>query len=80
MLKDTSFLAILALGFALAFTVAQDYEGDQFTFFKFPPADLARLYGVEILELAIFDQLEDHVADIGHGDPAGRPGVGPSVR
>jgi hypothetical protein len=46
---------------ALAFTVAQDYEGDQFTFFKFPPADLALLYGVEILELAIFDQLEDHV-------------------
>lgn len=46
---------------ALAFTVAQDYEGDQFTFFKFPPADLALLYGVEILELAIFDQLEEHV-------------------
>ena len=46
---------------ALAFTVAQDYEGDQFTFFKFPPADLSLLYGVEILELAIFDQLEKHV-------------------
>jgi hypothetical protein len=46
---------------ALAFTVAQDYEGDQFTFFKFPPADLAQLYGVEILELAIFDDLEEHV-------------------
>lgn len=46
---------------ALAFTVAQDYEGDQFTFFKFPPVDLALLYGVEILELAIFDRLEDHV-------------------
>jgi hypothetical protein len=46
---------------ALAFTVAQDYEGDQFTFFKIPPADLAALYGVEILELAIFDRLEDHV-------------------
>jgi len=46
---------------ALAFTVAQDYEGDQFTFFKFPPADLALLYGVEIAELAIFDQLEEHV-------------------
>ncbi|MDB5617307.1 DUF1839 family protein [Tardiphaga sp.] len=45
---------------ALAFTVAQDYEGDQFTFFKIPAADLALLYGVEILELAIFDQLEDH--------------------
>jgi hypothetical protein len=45
---------------ALAFTVAQDYEGDQFTFFKIPPADLALLYGVEIAELAIFDQLEEH--------------------
>jgi len=45
---------------ALAFTVAQDYEGDQFTFFKFPVSDLAQLYGVEILELAIFDRLEDH--------------------
>ncbi|WP_457492414.1 DUF1839 family protein, partial [Tardiphaga sp. P5_C7] len=44
----------------MAFTVAQDYEGDQFTFFKIPAADLALLYGVEILELAIFDQLEDH--------------------
>ena len=46
---------------ALAFTVAQDFEGDQFTFFKIPPADLAMLYGVEVLELAIFDRLEDHV-------------------
>lgn len=46
---------------AMAFTVAQDYEGDQFTFFKIPPADLALLYGVEILELAIFDNLEEHV-------------------
>ena len=47
---------------ALAFTVAHDYEGDQFTFFKIPAADLALLYGVEILELAIFDQLEEHVS------------------
>jgi hypothetical protein len=46
---------------ALSFTVAQDYEGDQFTFFKFPAADLAALYGVEILELAIFDRLEEHL-------------------
>ncbi len=46
---------------ALAFTVAQDYEGDQFTFFKYPAADLAQLYGVEILELSIFDDLEEHV-------------------
>lgn len=46
---------------ALAFTVAQDYEGDQFTFFKYPVADIASLYGIEILELSIFDDLEEHV-------------------
>jgi hypothetical protein len=53
---------------ALGFTVAQDFEGDQFTFFKFPAADIATLYGVEILELAIYDRLEDHLrTQIGRG-------------
>src|ERR1700730_5271606 len=53
---------------ALGFTVAQDFEGDQFTFFKFPAADLAMLYGLEILELAIYDRLEDHLrTQIGRG-------------
>ena len=47
---------------ALGFTVAQDFEGDHFTFFKFPTADLERLYGVEIEELAVFDRLEAQVA------------------
>lgn len=47
---------------ALGFTVAQDFEGDHFTFFKFPTADLQRLYGVEIEELAVFDRLEAQVA------------------
>ena len=46
---------------ALGFTVAQDFEGDQFTFFKFPTADLQRLAGLDIQELAIFDRLEDHL-------------------
>ncbi|TPW32806.1 DUF1839 family protein [Pararhizobium mangrovi] len=46
---------------ALGFTLAQDFEGDQFTFFKFPTGDLATLYGLEIQELAIFDRLEDHI-------------------
>ena len=46
---------------ALGFTVAQDFEGDHFTFFKFPTADLQRLYGVEIEELAVFDRLEAQV-------------------
>ena len=45
----------------LGFTVTQDYEGDQATFFKVPTADLERLYGLELLELSIFDRLEAHV-------------------
>lgn len=46
---------------ALGFTAAQDFEGDQFTFFKFPTADLQRLAGLDIQELAVFDRLETHV-------------------
>ncbi|RKP45329.1 DUF1839 family protein [Pararobbsia silviterrae] len=45
----------------LAFTVTQDFEGDQFTFFKFPLYDLDRLYGVSVQELAIYDALDEHV-------------------
>lgn len=44
----------------LGFTVAQDFEGDQFTFFKFPTADLQLLAGLDIQELAVFDRLEAH--------------------
>lgn len=47
----------------LGFTVTQDYEGDQATFFKVPTADLERLYGLDLQELAIFDRLERHVAE-----------------
>ncbi|QQC67287.1 DUF1839 family protein [Paraburkholderia ginsengisoli] len=48
---------------ALPFTVALDFEGDEFTFFKFPPEDIERLYGVLIQEHAIFEPLEVHVAN-----------------
>lgn len=48
---------------ALGFTARQDFEGDQFTFFKFPIDDLERLFGVTIQELAIFDTVEGHVAE-----------------
>jgi len=48
---------------ALGFTVAQDFEGDQFTFFKFPAEDLALLYGTKLLELAIYDSLEAHALE-----------------
>ena len=47
----------------LGFTVTQSYEGDQATFFKVPTADLERLYGLELLELSIFDRLEAHVVE-----------------
>ncbi len=46
----------------LAFTLTQDFEGDQFTFFKVPLEDLEALYGIRCTELAIYDRLERHVA------------------
>jgi len=46
----------------LGFTLTQDFEGDQFTFFKVPLEDLERLYGIRVTELAIFDKVEDHIA------------------
>jgi hypothetical protein len=48
---------------ALGFTAAQDFEGDQFTFFKFPAEDLDLLYGTKLLELAIYDSLEAHALE-----------------
>ena len=47
---------------ALGFTVTQDFEGDQFTFFKVPQADLEALFGIETCELSVFDDLGAHVA------------------
>ena len=53
---------------ALGFTVTQDFEGDQFTFFKAPQGDLERLFGLEICELSLFDDLAGHVElQIGRG-------------
>ena len=47
----------------LGFLVTQDWEGDQFTFFKPLPQDLRLLYGVAQRELAVYEVLEDHVAE-----------------
>ena len=47
----------------LGFTLTQDFEGDQFTFFKVPLEDLEELYGIRVTELAIFDSVEAHVAE-----------------
>ena len=45
----------------LGFTLTQDFEGDQFTFFKVPLEDLESLYDIRVTELAIFDRVERHV-------------------
>ena len=54
----------------LPFTLAIDFEGDQWTFFKPPPADLFDLYGMDVQELAIWRPLAHHVAE---QVDAGRP-------
>src|SRR5262249_34064913 len=48
---------------ALAFTFAIDFEGDQWTFFKFPLGDLFDLYGVDTQELVVWRPLAEHVAE-----------------
>ncbi|MCO8625710.1 DUF1839 family protein [Burkholderia multivorans] len=46
---------------ALAFTIALDFEGDQFTFFKFPLDELERLYGIVVQEHSIYEPLDRHI-------------------
>jgi hypothetical protein len=47
----------------LGFTLTQDFEGDQFTFFKVPLEDLEQLYDIRVTELAIFDTVENHISE-----------------
>lgn len=46
---------------AFGFAVSQDFEGDQFTFFKPPLEDLEALYGLRVTELALYDDLVAHL-------------------
>lgn len=46
---------------ALPFTVAIDFEGDQWTFFKYPISDLYDIYGLDVQELAIWRPLVEQV-------------------
>ena len=48
---------------ALAFTLGIDFEGDEWTFFKFRDADLERLYGWQVEELAPWRPLLDHIEE-----------------
>lgn len=56
-----------ALGFepiaSMPFTLGIDFEGDQWTFFKFQLADLYELYGIEVQELVIWRSLTSHIAE-----------------
>jgi hypothetical protein len=48
---------------ALGFTLIQDWERDQFTFFKFPLHDLEAFYGAVVQELSIYDSVEAHAIE-----------------
>lgn len=46
---------------ALPFTLAIDFEGDQWTFFKFPLSDLFDIYKLDVQELALWQPLLTHI-------------------
>lgn len=55
---------------ALPFTLGIDFEGDQWTFFKYPSADLWALYGWDIQELNVWRPLVQHIEEqVGAGRP-----------
>ena len=65
---------------ALPFTLGIDVQGDQWTFFKFPPADLELLYGVDVFELNIWlASARSHLRAAGAGPPRHRRGQTPST-
>ncbi len=66
LLHGLGFEPIAALPFALAI----DFEGDQWTFFKFPDADIRDLFGLDICELAPWRPLVEHIEEqVGLGRP-----------
>ncbi len=48
---------------AMPFTLGIDFEGDQWTFFKFQLSDLYQLYQIEVQELAIWKPLLSHIEE-----------------
>ena len=48
----------------MAFACAVDFEGDQWTFFKPPPEDLERLFGIDIHEMQPYRSLPTQVAEL----------------
>ena len=47
----------------LAFALAADFEGDQWTFFKPSHAELWELYGIDVQELTVWRPLLDHALE-----------------
>src|SRR4051812_34108369 len=55
---------------ALPFALTIDFEGTQWTFFKFPDADIRDLFGLDICELAPWRPLVEHIEEqVGLGRP-----------
>ncbi len=48
---------------ASAFALSCDFEGDQWTFFKYPPEDLRDLYGIDVAEMNVWRPVVDHVEE-----------------
>jgi hypothetical protein len=48
---------------ASAFTLSCDFEGDQWTFFKYPPEDLWTLFGIDVAEMNVWRPVVDHVEE-----------------
>jgi hypothetical protein len=48
---------------ALPFTLGIDFEGDQWTFFKFPLADLHDLYAIDVQEMAVWRSIPQHLEE-----------------
>jgi Domain of unknown function (DUF1839) len=47
----------------MAFTLGVDFEGDQWTFFKPPHADLKHLYGIDVQEMYVWRSLLEHALE-----------------
>jgi hypothetical protein len=48
---------------AMAFACTVDFEGDQWTFFKPPPEELVRLYGIDVHEMQLYRPTVEHVIE-----------------
>lgn len=46
-----------------AFPISADFEGDQWTFFKYPEADLRRAYGIDVHEMNPWRGVLEHVVE-----------------